>query len=140
LLRHEVSVNTVGTAARRGELEPLPIDSRCLQGAVGTLEAKMAEARAASTPRALDSSERDVKQDFDSLRADLDTLRKDFSSLVSTLKDNVSGRAETFARDLQTTGQEQLRSAERKIEEQPLMSVAIAFVTGLVVGRLLDRR
>jgi ElaB/YqjD/DUF883 family membrane-anchored ribosome-binding protein len=42
--------------------------------------------------------------------------------------------------DVQTTGQEQLRSAERKIEEQPLMSVAIAFVTGLIVGRLLDRR
>jgi ElaB/YqjD/DUF883 family membrane-anchored ribosome-binding protein len=107
---------------------------------VETLEAKMAEARGASTPRALDSNERDVKQDFDSLRADLDALRKDLGSLVSTLKDNVSGRAETFARDLQTTGQDKLRSAERMIEEQPLVSVAIAFATGLVVGRLLDRR
>lgn len=100
----------------------------------------MAEARAASTPRALDSHERDLKQDIDLLRADLDALRKDLASLVSTLKDNVSGGAETFARDLQTTGQDQLRSAGRMIEEQPLMSVAIAFALGLVVGRLRDRR
>lgn len=106
----------------------------------------MAQARAAAP-----NGERDVKEDFESLRSDLDTLRKDFSTLVSTLKDTASSRAEaeldamrqrvaTLANDVQTTGQQQLRSAERKIEEQPLMSVAIAFATGLVVGRLIDRR
>jgi ElaB/YqjD/DUF883 family membrane-anchored ribosome-binding protein len=108
------------------------------------MEASMAQARAAS------NGERDVKEDFDSLRSDLDTLRKDFATLVSTLKDTASNRAEseldamrqrvaTLAHDMQTTGQQQLRRAERSIEE-PLMSVAIAFVTGLVVGRLMDRR
>jgi ElaB/YqjD/DUF883 family membrane-anchored ribosome-binding protein len=109
------------------------------------MEASMAQARAAS------NGERAVKEDFDSLRSDLDTLRKDFATLVSTLKDTASSRAEaeldamrqrvvTLAHDVQTTGQQQLRRAERSIEEQPLMSVAIAFVTGLVVGRLMDRR
>jgi ElaB/YqjD/DUF883 family membrane-anchored ribosome-binding protein len=49
-------------------------------------------------------------------------------------------RVVTLAHGVQTTGQQQLRRAERSIEEQPLMSVAIAFVTGLVVGRLMDRR
>jgi ElaB/YqjD/DUF883 family membrane-anchored ribosome-binding protein len=49
-------------------------------------------------------------------------------------------RITTLAHDLQTTGQQQLRIAERKIEEQPFMSVTIAFATGLVIGRLLDRR
>jgi ElaB/YqjD/DUF883 family membrane-anchored ribosome-binding protein len=82
---------------------------------------------------------------------DLDTLRKDFATLVSTLKDTASDRAEAeldamrqrvvkLAHDVQTTGQQQLRRAERSIEEQPLLSVAIAFVIGLVVGRLMDRR
>jgi ElaB/YqjD/DUF883 family membrane-anchored ribosome-binding protein len=119
------------------------------------MEASMAQARAASASdggRDVKSNGgRDVEKDFDTLRSDLDTLRKDFGTLVSTLKDNASSRAEaeldamrervvTLARDLQTTGQEQLRSAERRIEEQPLMSVAIAFVTGLVFGRLMNRR
>jgi ElaB/YqjD/DUF883 family membrane-anchored ribosome-binding protein len=116
------------------------------------MEVGMAETQAASTQaRAAPHGGRDVKDDFDSLRSDLDTLRKDFGILVSTIKDNASSRAEaeldamrervsTLAHDLQTTGQQQLRRAERRIEEQPLMSVAIAFVTGLVVGRLMDRR
>ena len=105
----------------------------------------MAQARAASN-----DEERNVKEDLDALRSDLDTIRKDFGTLVSTLKDTASNRAEaeldamrqrvaTLAHDMQTTGQEQLRRAERRIEEQPLMSVAVAFVTGLVVGRLMDR-
>jgi ElaB/YqjD/DUF883 family membrane-anchored ribosome-binding protein len=98
------------------------------------MEASMAQARATS------NGERDIKEDFDSLRSDLDTLRKDFGALVSTFKDTASNRAEALARDVQTAGQQQLRRAERSIEEQPLMSVAIAFVTGLVVGRLMDRR
>ena len=112
----------------------------------------MAQARAAASNAERDvKGERDVKEDFDSLRADLDTLRKDFSTLVSTLKSTAGNRAEaeldamrqrvtTLANDLQATGRQQLRSAERKIEERPFMSVAIAFAIGPVVGRLMDRR
>ena len=94
----------------------------------------MAQERTASS-----NGERAPRDEFEVLRSDLDTLRQDFGTLVSTLKENVSGRGRALARDLQTAGQHQLRTAERKIEERPLMSVAIAFVTGLIVGRLLDR-
>jgi ElaB/YqjD/DUF883 family membrane-anchored ribosome-binding protein len=109
------------------------------------MEASMAQARASS------NGGREVKEDFNSLRSDLDTLRQDLGTLVNTLKTNASSRAEaeldamrqrvaSLANDLQTTGQQQLRNAESKIEERPFMSVAIAFATGLVVGRLIDRR
>jgi ElaB/YqjD/DUF883 family membrane-anchored ribosome-binding protein len=115
------------------------------------MEANMAQARAASTRATSNSSERDVKADFDSLRSELNTLRADSSTLVSNVRNSASSQAEaelnavrqrvaTLAHDLQTAGQQQLRSAATKIEEQPFMSVAIAFATGLVVGRLLDRR
>jgi ElaB/YqjD/DUF883 family membrane-anchored ribosome-binding protein len=77
---------------------------------------------------------REAKDDFEALRSDLDTLRQDFATLVSTLQ------AEGLALDLQTAGQQRLRSAERMIQEQPLMSVATAFATGLIVGRLLNRQ
>jgi ElaB/YqjD/DUF883 family membrane-anchored ribosome-binding protein len=109
------------------------------------MEASMAQARAGS------NGGRDAKEDFNSLRSDLDTLRQDFGTLVNTLKTNASSRAEaeldalrqrvaSLANDLQTTGQQQLRAAESKIGERPFMSVAIAFATGLVVGRLMERR
>jgi ElaB/YqjD/DUF883 family membrane-anchored ribosome-binding protein len=105
----------------------------------------MAQARAAS------NGERDAKGDFDVLRSDLDTLRKDFGTFVSTLKSNASSRTEaeldamrqriaTLTNDLQTTGQQQLRNVESKIEQRPFVSLAVAFATGLVVGRMLDRR
>jgi ElaB/YqjD/DUF883 family membrane-anchored ribosome-binding protein len=76
---------------------------------------------------------REAKDHFEALRSDLDTLRRDFATLVSTLQ------AEGLALDLQTPGQRRLRSTERIIQEQPLMSVATAFATGLIVSRLLNR-
>jgi ElaB/YqjD/DUF883 family membrane-anchored ribosome-binding protein len=105
----------------------------------------MAQARAAS------NNGRAAKDDFDALRSDIDTLRKDFGALVSTLKDNASSRAEaeleavrqrlaTLSNNLQTTGQQQLRKVEDQIGERPFTSLALAFATGLIVGRMFDRR
>ncbi len=105
----------------------------------------MAQARAAS------DNGRGAKEDFDALRSDLDALRKDFGTFVSTVKSNAGSRTEaeldamrqriaTLTNDLQTTGQRQLRNVESKIEERPFMSLAIAFATGVVIGRILDRR
>jgi ElaB/YqjD/DUF883 family membrane-anchored ribosome-binding protein len=116
---------------------------RRAQAEPDAMEARMARARAASNDGGA------VKEDLDALRSDLDTLRKDFATFVSALKSNASGRREadamrkriaTLANDLQATGQQQLRNVEGKIEERPLMSLAIAFATGLVVARMLDRR
>jgi ElaB/YqjD/DUF883 family membrane-anchored ribosome-binding protein len=91
------------------------------------MEAPMAEARTGS------NGGREPKDEFAALRSDLDTLQQDFATLVSTLQ------AEGLAQDLQTVGQQRLRSTERMIREQPLTSVAIAFASGLIVGRLLNR-
>ena len=87
----------------------------------------MAEARTGS------NGGREPKDEFEALRSDLDTLQQDFATLVSTLQ------AEGLAQDLQTAGQQRLRSTERMIQEQPLTSVAIAFASGLIVGRLFNR-
>jgi ElaB/YqjD/DUF883 family membrane-anchored ribosome-binding protein len=105
----------------------------------------MAQARAASADRG------DAKENLDALRSDLDTLRKDFGTFVRALKSSASGRTEaelaalrqriaTLADDLQTTGQRQLRNVEGKIEQRPFASLAIAFATGFVVARMLNRR
>jgi ElaB/YqjD/DUF883 family membrane-anchored ribosome-binding protein len=91
------------------------------------MEAPMAEVRTGS------NGGREAEDDFDALRSDLDTLRQDFATLVSTLQ------AEGLAQDLQTAGQQRLRSTERMIQEQPLMSVAIACASGLIVGLLFNK-
>jgi ElaB/YqjD/DUF883 family membrane-anchored ribosome-binding protein len=96
-------------------------------------------------------AERNVKQDIEALRSDFDSLRKDVGQLVGTLKDSATSRAETeldalrkrlnkIAGDVQTTGRQQLRTVESQIEERPLVSLAIAFAVGVLLGRLLDRR
>jgi ElaB/YqjD/DUF883 family membrane-anchored ribosome-binding protein len=105
----------------------------------------MAQARAAS------NDGRAAKEDFDALRSDLDTLRKDAGTLVKTLKSNASSRAEaeleavrqriaTLGTDLQATGQQQLRKVEDQVGERPFTSLALAFATGVIVGRMFDRR
>ena len=103
----------------------------------------MAQARAAA------NGGRDVKDDFDALRSDLETLQKDFGTFVSTLKNNASGRAEldavrqrlgTLSSDVQTAGQRHLRRVEEQVGERPYVSLAAAFATGLIFGRMLGRR
>jgi ElaB/YqjD/DUF883 family membrane-anchored ribosome-binding protein len=76
-------------------------------------------------------------------------LREDFGSFVSALKSNGSSRAEldgireriaTLSNDLQTSGQQQLRKLEDQVGERPYTSLALAFATGLIIGRMSGRR
>lgn len=96
-------------------------------------------------------AERDLNKDVDAIKADLDALRKDFASVVETLKGSARSRAESeiealqkrinqIAADAQASGRESLRAVEGQIGEKPLVSVAIAFAIGLMLGKLFDRR
>jgi ElaB/YqjD/DUF883 family membrane-anchored ribosome-binding protein len=111
-------------------------------GRAGSMEETMAEARAAF------DNGRDAEE-LDALRSDLDTLRKDFGTLVSALRSNADSRSKAeldamcqrLARptdDFQTAGPRELGEVE--IGERPFVNLAIAFATGLVVGRIFDRR
>jgi ElaB/YqjD/DUF883 family membrane-anchored ribosome-binding protein len=95
--------------------------------------------------------ERDLKSDINVIKADIDNLRKDLAAALDRIKGTAASRAESeiqalqkrinrIADDLQTGGRESLRAVEERIEERPLVSLAIAFAVGLVLGRLFDRR
>jgi ElaB/YqjD/DUF883 family membrane-anchored ribosome-binding protein len=95
--------------------------------------------------------ERDLKSDIDSIRSDLDVLRKDIGMVLERIKGTASNRAETeiqalqqrihrIADEVQASGRDSLRAIEERIEERPLVSLAMAFAVGLVLGRLFDRR
>jgi ElaB/YqjD/DUF883 family membrane-anchored ribosome-binding protein len=96
-------------------------------------------------------AERDLNKDVDAIKTDLDALRKDLGSVLETIKGTAKSRAESeidalqkrlnqMAADLQTSGRDSLRAVEGQIGEKPLVSVAIAFAVGLMVGKLFDRR
>jgi ElaB/YqjD/DUF883 family membrane-anchored ribosome-binding protein len=96
-------------------------------------------------------AERELSKDVDAIKGDLDALRKDFASVVETIKGTAKSRAESeidalqkrinqIAADVQTSGREGLRAVEGQIGEKPLVSVAVAFAVGLMLGKLLDRR
>jgi ElaB/YqjD/DUF883 family membrane-anchored ribosome-binding protein len=96
-------------------------------------------------------AERDLSKDVDAIKNDLDALRKDLASVLETIKGSAKNRAESeiealqkrlnqIAGDVQTTGRESLLAVEGQIGDKPLVSVAIAFAVGMVLGRLFDRR
>lgn len=96
-------------------------------------------------------AERDINKDVDAIKTDLDALRKDLASVLETIKGTAKSRAETeidalqkrlnqIAGDVQTSGRESLAAVEGQIGDKPLVSVAIAFAVGMVLGRLFDRK
>ena len=96
-------------------------------------------------------AERDLNEDVDAIKTDLDALRKDLASVLETIKGTAKNRAESeldalqkrlnqIASDVQASGRDSLRAVESQIGERPLVSIAVAFAVGLMLGKLLDRR
>lgn len=108
----------------------------------------MAEPKTTATAAAAQAgtAEEAAKGDMDRLRGDLERLRKDMEGLTRTVRDVASARGEegaARAREMVEQAQAQARATldttERTVKENPLVSVAVAFGVGWVVGRLMDR-
>ena len=104
---------------------------------------------------------RNLEEEFDTLKAGLDTLRKDIGSLVSSFGDAATdevktrgqraraavGRATDRAGEVwddatnqaSRRGREGVAALEHQIEERPFISVLVAFGIGLVIGKLINR-
>lgn len=103
-------------------------------------------ATAATAAAQANTAETAAKGDMDRLRGDLDRLRKDMEGLTRTVRDVASARGEegmARARDMVDQAKAQasdyIDTTERTVKENPLVSVAVAFGVGWVVGRLMDR-
>lgn len=90
-------------------------------------------------------------QDIETLREDVARLRTDLSQIAKSLlekgknetdsaKDKMLGdiRNELFA--VKEKGYEKIDNVEHTIQEKPFISLLIAFLAGLVLGKLFDRR
>lgn len=90
-------------------------------------------------------------KDVETLKEDISKLREDLSGIAEALLER--GRSETEAakgriseglRDefqaAREKGKESVESIEDRIREKPLQSLLIAFVVGLFLGKIFDRR
>jgi len=102
------------------------------------------------------SKNNSVSKDFEVLKADVAKLRSDLSSTTQKLIDvgkDQSGEAKERARieaakllnelegaveESKQKGRRALESVEDKITEKPLLSLLIAFILGLFLGKIVD--
>jgi ElaB/YqjD/DUF883 family membrane-anchored ribosome-binding protein len=107
------------------------------------------------------AADRNLEEEFDTLKAGLDTLRKDIGSLVSSFGDAATDEVKTRGRrahaavgratdraaevwddatnQVSRRGRQGVAAVEQQIEERPFISVLVAFGIGLVIGKLINR-
>ncbi len=96
-------------------------------------------------------SQEKLGQDLETLREDVTRLRADLSQLAKSLlekgksetdtaRDRVMGEFMSNLHSARDRSGETVETVERKIQEKPLMSLLIAFLAGLVLGKIVDRR
>ncbi len=102
------------------------------------------------------ASKNDVSKDFDVLKADVAKLRSDLSSTTKKLieigkdesgsaKEKAQLEAAKLLNELEDAveeskhkGRRALESVEDKVTEKPLLSLLIAFILGLFLGKIVD--
>jgi len=100
------------------------------------------------------NSDAEAPADFDAVVADLAALRHDFAGLMSQMKsdafkgandaaENVLGeigdRANRLYDSVAAQGQRSAKAIGRQVEEQPVMSLLLAFGVGFIASRMLIR-
>ncbi len=90
-------------------------------------------------------------QDIETLREDVAKLRTDLSQIAKSLlekgknetdsaKDKVLGDIRSEFLAARKKGHEKMDDVEHTIQEKPFTSLLIAFLAGLILGKLFDRR
>ena len=90
-------------------------------------------------------------QDLETLKDDVTKLRADLSQIAKSLlekgknerdsaKDRVLEELSYDLRSARDKSRETVGTVEHKIQEKPFMSLLIAFLIGLVLGKAFDRK
>jgi ElaB/YqjD/DUF883 family membrane-anchored ribosome-binding protein len=107
--------------------------------------------------------------DFDNIKDDISRLRTDLAELSKQVKDRgtgyakattdriiasigkeleelggdkdkVLGKLRTELQNVQEIGKQKVETVEQKIQDNPLKSLLIAFIAGLFLGKIFDRK
>ena len=107
------------------------------------------------------ATNRNLEEEFDTLKAGLDTLRKEISALANSFGDTATDEVKTRGRraraavgrvtdrpgevwvdatnEASRRGREGVAAVEQQINERPFISVLVAFGIGVVIGKLINR-
>ena len=81
--------------------------------------------------------------DLDRIKDDVASLRNDLGSLANNLKtgavNGVSDEAKHLYDSLVAKGDRSVGAVSRRIEEQPMLSILLAFAAGFIGGRFIGR-
>lgn len=80
------------------------------------------------------------EQELDMVKADVSALRDDIKNLVAAFGKNARERVASAGDTVKIYSKKGAVAAEHQIVEHPFTSVAVAFGTGLLLGRLLNGR
>lgn len=86
-----------------------------------------------------DNGSATLRNDFDKLREDFQGLAKDLRSIASAKGGAAYERVQSAASDVKDRATKVGETVMAEVKEKPLMSLAIVFFTGLVLGKLLHR-
>jgi ElaB/YqjD/DUF883 family membrane-anchored ribosome-binding protein len=88
----------------------------------------------------------ELRQEFEALRKSRSEPKKSASGTsrgkkaeASMVQETVIDKARTELSDLETAIEDLAKAAEGEIADRPVVSLAVAFLMGLAVGRLLGR-
>lgn len=81
-----------------------------------------------------------IKQDIDSLKTNVVELTKHLKANGETQAADLKEKAAEQIDHLKEVGHNQFETLENQIKEKPSQSVVLAFVSGLLLSGLLNRR
>jgi ElaB/YqjD/DUF883 family membrane-anchored ribosome-binding protein len=81
-----------------------------------------------------------LRADMDRLRADLATIARTLTTMADAAGDEASERLREAAKLAQREAERASASVQRAVTDQPLVALAVTFITGLLIGLLFGRR
>ncbi len=84
-------------------------------------------------------SDADLRADIERLRADVKALSEDLQSVLGKNAEAFTERAKARAKQAREAAEDARDRVAEEVAERPFVSLGVAFVVGLVFGRLLSR-
>lgn len=93
------------------------------------------------------------KKDIDAVIADVAALKRDLAKAIARFKENtgdtvedaqdfveeISNELAGIVKDASKRGSRTMKSVSRKVEDQPVAALLIAFGVGFIISRLISR-
>ncbi len=85
-------------------------------------------------------TEAQLSSELEKLKQDFGKLQSDLATVMRTLGAQGKQKMQAAYDSASEYGKDALDAGRKTIEERPLTSVLVAFITGVLIAKLLDRK